>query len=205
MTSDNKLLIVQDGVVEFLPGFLPSHAAAELYKRLEDELDWRAEWLRLGARCVQVPRLVCWYGDPGASYRYSGVSHEPQSWTPTLSALRTRLQAFTGQFFNSALGNYYRTGKDSMGWHADREAELGQNPYIASLSLGGDRLFKLRHKNSGASVDVVLSSGSLLLMHGTLQHHWRHCLPKTSRPVPARINLTFRRILLPRSPGDRCA
>jgi alkylated DNA repair dioxygenase AlkB len=88
-----------------------------------------------------------------------------------------------------------------MGWHADQEPSLGRNPYIASLSLGAERRFKIRHNKSSESVDILLSSGSLLLMGGALQHHWRHCVPKTQKPVDARINLTFRRIIKAASAG----
>ena len=98
--------------------------------------------------------------------------------------------------FNSVLANLYRDGQDSMGWHADKEPELGANPLIVSLSLGGTRRFLLRHKRKGVpGVDLDLEDGSLLWMSGTTQHFWRHAVPKTKRPVAPRINLTFRRIL----------
>jgi alkylated DNA repair dioxygenase AlkB len=91
--------------------------------------------------------------------------------------------------------NYYRGGADSMGWHADDERELGQNPIIASLSLGAARRFKLRHNTNGQKLDIELPPGSLLIMAGAMQHHWQHALPKTARPTLPRLNLTFRHIL----------
>ncbi len=72
---------------------------------------------------------------------------------------------------------------------------MGRNPVIASLSLGQERLFKIRHNNTGETVDIPLADGSLLLMAGALQHHWRHCVPKSAKVTKPRINLTFRRIL----------
>jgi alkylated DNA repair dioxygenase AlkB len=97
--------------------------------------------------------------------------------------------------FNSVLLNLYRDGNDSMGWHSDDEPELGQNPVIGSLSLGGKRRFRLRHRSEkNLKHQLELTSGSFLLMQGTTQHYWQHHIPKTKRPVPPRINLTFRLI-----------
>ena len=93
---------------------------------------------------------------------------------------------------NSVLGNLYRDGRDSMGWHADKENELGPEPHIASLSLGVPRLFKARHNKQYVRVDVELNGGSLLLMRGAFQKHWCHAVPKTRRPIGERIDLTFR-------------
>jgi alkylated DNA repair dioxygenase AlkB len=93
------------------------------------------------------------------------------------------------------LANLYRDGRDSMGYHADNEKELGINPAIASLSLGDSRLFRLHHKKRRENLDIVLEHGDLLVMAGALQHHWVHALPKTRQAKNSRINLTFRRIL----------
>ena len=138
---------------------------------------------------------MCWYGDPDAGYRYSGIDHQPRPWTPELQAIRARVEKQCQCIFNSVLANLYRDGKDSMGCHADDEKELGRNPVIASLSLGDERLFKLHHKNSKATLDIILGHGDLLVMAGTLQHHWQHSVPKTKKFKTGRINLTFRRIL----------
>lgn len=81
-----------------------------------------------------------------------------------------------------------------MGCHADDEKELGQNPVIASLSLGDERLFKLHHKKRKENLDISLGHGDLLVMAGTLQHHWVHSIPKTAKLNGPRINLTFRKI-----------
>ena len=145
-------------------------------------------------RTVRVPRLVCWYGNRNAIYRYSGVEHIPHPWTKSLSELKTRIETFTQRTFNSVLGNLYRNGYDSMGWHSDDEKELGPNPFIASISLGSTRLFKVRHKSSKEQIKLLLPHGSLLTMSGPFQHHWQHSIPKTSAPIAPRINLTFRDI-----------
>jgi alkylated DNA repair dioxygenase AlkB len=142
-----------------------------------------------------VPRLICWYGDRNADYRYSGVNHQPLAWNEQLLSIQQKIESFYPYSFNSVMANLYRNGADSMGCHADDEKELGKNPVIASLSLGEQRILKFRHQNSKAVLDVPLNNGDLLLMAGDIQHHWRHELPKTKKLKVERINLTFRKIV----------
>ena len=71
---------------------------------------------------------------------------------------------------------------------------------IASLSLGAVRKLRFRHRaKSDATRELWLPHGSVLVMRGATQENWRHALPKTQRPVDARINLTFRYIGAPRN------
>jgi len=122
--------------------------------------------------------------------------------------IRQRLADDIGTDFDSVLANLYRDGSDYMGWHSDNEAVLGPQPAIASLSLGAARRFVLKRRKqempvpeggNGSSSDTKLAlelpHGSLLLMRGYTQHHYRHALPRTAKPVGARINLTFRQVL----------
>lgn len=188
-------LTPRDGEAHYFPVFIPRAEADALFDELVARIAWQTEELSLYGKRILVPRRVAWYGDRGAVYRYSGVRHEPIPWLPQLLDLRERVASATQHLFNSVLANYYRDGNDSMGWHADKELELGVNPVIASLSFGAARSFKLQHNKSKQVVDIVLEHGSLLLMSGSLQHHWRHCLPKTRQPASGRVNLTFRRII----------
>ncbi len=163
---------------------------------LDTGIRWQREVLKIFGRAVAVPREVAWYGDPGAAYRYSGLTHEPLPWTPLLNEIRASVEALTGAGFNSVLANRYAGGADSMGWHSDDEPELGPRPVIASLSLGATRKLRFRHRRKAAPpVELWLTHGSLLVMAGATQRHWQHALPKTRRPVGLRINLTFRRIV----------
>lgn len=141
---------------------------------------------------------MCWYGDAGAFYLYSGVSHQPLPWTSALLSIREKVQHYCQLEFNSVLLNLYRDGNDSMGYHADDEKDLGESPVIASLSFGAARLFKLQHKYQKITLDIPLGHGDLLIMAGTLQQHWRHALPKTKQHKTPRINLSFRQILAPK-------
>ena len=144
---------------------------------------------------VDQPRLVAWYGDPGARYKYSGLIVEPQSWTNELLTLKAQVEAASECAFNSVLLNWYRDGRDSMGWHSDDERELGLHPTIASVSLGTERRFLLRRKDDHTCKhEFLLKNGSLIVMRGATQHFWQHQVPKSLRVSQGRINLTFRAI-----------
>jgi alkylated DNA repair dioxygenase AlkB len=148
---------------------------------------------------IAVPRLTAWFGDAETNYTYSGLTMVPEPWTPELLELKSRLEPRArGTTFNSVLLNLYRDGNDSVAWHSDDEPELGRNPVIASLSLGQARSFRLKHDHDDSipPVQIELTHGSLLVMSGALQHHWKHQLPKRrSVNLGPRINLTFRQIL----------
>lgn len=185
-----------DGHACLWQGWLTETEADRLFERLRDELAWEQSIIRTYGREHPIPRLNAWYGEPGASYRYSGRTFEPTPWTPALLEVKTKVEGTTGADFNGVLANYYRDGSDSVSWHSDAEPELGTNPVIASVSLGAERKFVMKHKKRKdiARVDLWLPSGSLLLMTGPTQHYWVHQLPKTTKAVGPRINLTFRLI-----------
>ncbi|MDI1450629.1 alpha-ketoglutarate-dependent dioxygenase AlkB [Polyangium sp. 6x1] len=189
-----RIELLHGGFLLFHDPFLAPDEASAAFDALLAEVPFRQETIRLFGKTILQPRLSAWHGDPGASYTYSGLSLAPNPWTPTLSALRARVEAAAGSTFNSVLVNHYRGGDDSMGKHADDEPELGTNPVIASLSLGARRRFVLEPKKGGDKVTLELGEGNLLVMAGTTQHHYRHGVPKQAGRGP-RMNLTFRRIL----------
>lgn len=189
-----ETLTQRDGLLHLYRNFLPSTVAADLFTILRRELAWAEESIIVFGKSRRVPRLVCWYGDRNITYRYSGVDHLSTPWTASLLDVKQRLEAVTRHPYNSVLGNLYQDGKDSMGWHADNEPVLGATPFIASLSLGAERIFKARHSD-GETIKLPLASGSLLTMSGNFQNYWKHCVPKTALEKSARINLTFRYII----------
>jgi alkylated DNA repair dioxygenase AlkB len=168
-----------------------------LLKQLIEQIPWRTEVINLWGKEHQQPRLTAWFGDPDARYTYSGLSLDPLPWIDLLCELRRRVEGLASASFNSVLLNYYRDHRDSMGMHSDDEPELGKNPTIASVSLGEQRTFVMKHKfkQELRPVHLPLDHGSVLLMKGATQHNWKHGINKVSQPCGPRVNLTFRRIL----------
>jgi len=184
-----------DADVRLVQMFDPAEAQ-RWFERLRAEIPWQQHHIRLFGRQVPAPRLSCWLGDADAVYTYSGMRYEPHAWSAHLAELRAAVCVLCAQSYNSALCNLYRDGRDAMGWHSDDEAELGPGPSIASLSLGAMRRFRLRHRSDPAvKLSIDLAPGSVLLMAGATQRNYRHELPRTSRAVGPRINVTFRTIL----------
>ena len=199
-------LALPDAELALDPAWLRGGEADALFAELRAAIPWHVHRLRLFGREVDSPRLSCWIGDPDASYAYSGTRFQPRPWTDALRPLRKQLQSELGTDFNSVLANLYRDGRDRMGWHSDDERELGGRPLIASLSLGAPRRFVLKRKaahpelvegrdDPSVKLTLELPHGSLLLMGGDTQAHYKHALPATAKPIGARINLTFRRIV----------
>ncbi len=182
--------------LSYLPGFLEPPRAEALFRHLLETVPWRQDAITLFGKTYPQPRLTALYGDAGKPYSYSGITMHPLPLTPALQELRAAVEGVCGQRFSTVLLNLYRDGRDSNGWHADNEPELGPDPVIASLSLGAPRAFHLKHRElKDQRLKWVLEPGSLLLMAGGTQRHWLHQVPKTRRPVGPRINLTFREIL----------
>jgi alkylated DNA repair dioxygenase AlkB len=188
-------LLNRDGEIHYHDSFLTVPAANEWLSKLMRDLQWQEETLFIAGRSVRVPRLTAWYGHPEAKYRYSGRTHDPLAWNQALLTLKDHVEALCGSSFNSVLANFYRNGNDSIGWHADNERELGPRPRIASLSLGAERIFEIRHNLTREILRLPLHSGSLLIMSGDFQSCWQHRIPKQRAILAPRINLTFRHIV----------
>ncbi|MCS6934385.1 MAG: alpha-ketoglutarate-dependent dioxygenase AlkB [Chitinophagales bacterium] len=187
---------LQDGSLAYCEHFLSHADSQRFYGLLLHNISWRQEPITLFGRRVMQPRLTAWYGDEGRQYRYSGITMRPQPWTDELLQLKSLAETACGAQFNSVLLNYYRHGNDSMGWHSDDEPELGINPVIASVSLGAERPFCMRHRlHRHLRLRLTLGNGSLLVMKNETQHYWQHALPKQPRLTQGRINLTFRYII----------
>jgi len=194
--SDHKSIYLQDGIIEYYPHFIEEDNQKILINILLEELDWRQDEIVMFGKKHLVPRLQAWYGDIGRKYAYSGIQLNPKPWNKTLQEIKNKIESKTSFKFNSVLANLYRSGKDSNGWHADNEKELGDNPTIASISLGASRYFHLKHrKDKSMKHKILLESGSLLIMRGAIQHHWLHQIAKTKKEIEPRVNLTFRWIV----------
>ena len=169
----------------------------ELLQHLIEVTPWQSQRVKVWGKSVLQPRLIAWYGDPGATYSYSGVALTPHIWTETIDQLKESIQTVAEHRFNSVLLNYYRDHRDGMGLHSDDEPELGPSPTIASLSLGEERRFQLKHRyrKDLRTVSLPLPNGSLLVSRGNTQRCWKHGIPKQRASCGPRVNLTFRKIL----------
>lgn len=178
------------------PAVFDASTAAAHLAGLLDEVAWERHEFSLYGRTMPMPRLIAMYGPVG--YRYSGIEHRPCPLPPRVAAIRDRVAAVTGRRFNSVLLNLYRDGRDGVSWHRDDDYDHGGQPDIGSVSFGAPRRFQLRD-GAGRRADLVLDSGSLLLMRGEALRRWWHRVPKTARPVGPRVNLTFRYMVRRRS------
>ena len=182
--------------IEHEPTWIPRPEADTLLEALRHELAWEQREVVLFGRRVLQPRLIAWAGDLG--YRYSGQTLEPRAFTPAVERLLWRVRERTGVRFNHVLVNRYRDGSDSMGFHADDEPELGEDPVVASLSLGVPRrlVLKPRRPHGGERHTLDLGRGSLLVMGGTCQRDYYHGVPRQPGVLGERMSLTFRKIFI---------
>ncbi len=177
------------GILRYAKVLLPIKLADEYFSKIQQDCIWEQ---KPGLFGHMQPRLIASYGNKGITYRYSGTLNVALPWTPTLLAIKQRIEAVEGRY-NYCLLNRYRSGQDSMGLHADDEPEMGN--VIGSLSLGATRMFRIRHNKTKETLKFTLGHGSLLIMGGTTQQFWKHEVPKTKQRVGERINLTFRQIV----------
>ncbi len=193
--SEPLILDLSDAEIIYYPKFFDKEQADIIYTELLQEIAWQQDNITVFGKTHPQPRLTALYGNEGKPYSYSNITMQPNPWNTLLQKIKYFIEATTECQFTTVLLNQYRDGKDSNGWHADNEKELGTNPIIASLSFGAERVFQLKHNSiANAKKSIVLEHGSLLLMKGSTQHFWKHQIPKTAKPIGNRINLTFRSI-----------
>ncbi len=195
--TDN--LLPYDGQVNDLGVMIDNPNA--LYHLLLTELPWHADSVTLFGKTHMTTRQIVWMGDENISYRYSGHTRQSVHWSDAVFRIKRSIEQRLANIgikakFNTCLLNYYPSGDDGMGYHADDEKELGYQPIIASLSLGATRKFVLKHKKTQDKVELHLESGQLIVMHGDTQTFWKHTITKTKTVADGRISLTFRYMLL---------
>ncbi|MAU26020.1 MAG: alpha-ketoglutarate-dependent dioxygenase AlkB [Muricauda sp.] len=195
-SAENTKLALVDADIRYYPHFLTASEADCFFDRLLQNIEWRYDDITVFGKTYKQPRLTALYGNNGKPYSYSNIVMWPHSFIEPLTTIKERIEKVAKVEFTTCLLNLYRDGKDSNGWHSDDEKELGRNPVIASVSLGEERYFHLRHKkNKSLKSKLLLQHGSLLLMQGETQHNWQHQIPKTAKRIGPRINLTFRVIV----------
>ena len=161
--------------------FINSSDADRLFSSAINEIPWKTSTIKMYGKEVPIPRLQCWVGDPGCEYAYSGKSLQRYDFFEPLIEIRSLIQNQLGIYFNSVLANLYRDGNDSMGFHAHDEPELGNNPVIASVSLGADRPLIFQNKDKTETKIFDQPHGSLMIMRGATQSTWKHGIRKTKK------------------------
>ncbi|MEO8413349.1 MAG: alpha-ketoglutarate-dependent dioxygenase AlkB [Ginsengibacter sp.] len=187
-----KNLLPCDGDVTYHNRILQPEIATYYLSKLLLNIEWKNDEAIIFGKHIVTKRKAAWYGDNGYAYTYSNITKTALAWTKELLELKNITEKVTGATFNSCLLNLYHSGEEGMAWHSDDESSLGRNAVIASLSLGADRKFAFKHKQTSQTISISLAGGSLLVMKGSTQTNWLHCLPKTKKLKLPRVNLTFR-------------
>ncbi len=188
-------LLPYDGTVNYYGKLLKTDEADFYLTRLLEMIEWRHDEAVIFGKRIMTKRKVAWYGEQPFAYTYSNTTKYALPWTRELQDLKIWVENETGETFNSCLLNLYHSGEEGMAWHSDAEKDLKKNGTIASLSLGAERKFAFRHKQTKEKVELFLEHGSLLVMKDTTQTNWLHRLPPTRKTTKSRVNLTFRTIV----------
>lgn len=188
-------LLPNGGTVNYYGKVLTSKEAIQYFDLLMQNILWKNDEVIIFGKHIVTKRKAAWYGDSDYLYTYSNATKQALPWTEELSRLRQIVEVLVGTKFNSCLLNLYHNGNEGMGWHSDDEKSLGKNNTIASLSLGAERKFLFKHKQTKQIVSLVLEHGSLIVMKEATQRNWLHNLPKSKNIIQSRINLTFRTII----------
>ncbi|MBL4703443.1 MAG: alpha-ketoglutarate-dependent dioxygenase AlkB [Flavobacteriales bacterium] len=194
-TSTTTNILPHDGEVNYYGKILNNENAQSYFDQLLNGIQWENDKAIIFGKLIITKRKVAWYGDKPFEYTYSKTTKRALPWTKELLELKELVEENAGEKFNSCLLNLYHSGDEGMAWHSDAETDLKKNGAIGSLSLGAERKFSFKHKNTNQSVSIILEKGSLLVMKGTTQANWLHRLPPTKKVKTPRINLTFRTIM----------
>jgi alkylated DNA repair dioxygenase AlkB len=185
-------LLSCDGTACYYGPILGPDAAWKYFDTLLNSVAWQHDEAVIFGKHFVTARKVAWYADANYSYTYSGTPKQALTWTSELLQLKALVEKVSGAKFNSCLLNLYHDGNEGMGWHSDDEKALCHHSAIASLSLGAERKFCLKHKRLPLATSIMLEHGSLLVMKDATQSHWLHSVPKSKQIKTPRINLTFR-------------
>jgi alkylated DNA repair dioxygenase AlkB len=188
-------LLPKDGVVQYYGKIISIEKGNQYMDALLNGIEWKNDEVVIYGKRIVTKRKMAWYGEKAFEYKYSNISRTALVWTEELLALKAIVESHTAETYNSCLLNLYHDGTEGMGWHSDDEKDLKKDGAIASFSLGADRKFAFKHKSDKQTLNVILEHGSILLMKGEVQSHWLHSLPKSTRVLKPRINLTFRTIV----------
>ena len=195
--SNNQItnLLPYDGTVLYYGTVMSVAEANHYFNELYNSIQWKHDEAVVFGKHIITNRKVAWYGDRAFDYTYSNTTKKALPWTKELLELKKLAEEKTETTYNSCLLNLYNNGDEGMAWHSDSEKMLQKNGAIASLTLGAERKFAFKHKQTNDATSIILEHGSLLVMKDETQTNWLHRLPPTTKKFMPRINLTFRTII----------
>lgn len=193
--------------IHLIKNYLNDNYADKLFadlKKIQYNSDEDSMVRVMGVR-HKIPRKQTAFGDPGATYHFSGITVAARDWTKKdntidakvaqkLKCISDRAGRTAGATFNYALINNYLDNTNSIGYHSDDEKELGKYPIIAGISLGQERQIYFKSKVTGEVLKITLPHNSLVIMHYPTNKYWAHSIPKTTKKKGQRISLTFRSV-----------
>jgi alkylated DNA repair dioxygenase AlkB len=188
-----RIALGRDSYLDVAKSWLSPSESDELLARLIDELTWERRANLVYGRTTPHARLMAWAGE--LPYTFSGQTLEPRPLASVLQPVHEQVCTALDYDFNHLILNRYEGGHEFIGPHSDNESELGQDPFIAALSLGVTRDFILTSKRKRHIQEKVpLTHGSLIVMGGRCQYRWHHEIPKQPNIAGERVNLTFRKL-----------
>lgn len=196
MNKDFPYIINKEGQAIYFGKIISEEQINVFYEELINKIDWKNEVVVMFGKEITTKRKVAFYSDPNIQYRYSQRTKKGLEWISILLQIKSIVESYTQNQYNACLLNLYHNGNEAMGWHSDNEVEIMPNSSIASISLGAERKFSFKNKTTKETNTILLENGSLLEMKGELQNHWLHSLPKSTKIIMPRINLTFRQMII---------
>ena len=196
MNEDFPYIINKEGQAIYFGKIISEEQINVFFEELINKIDWKNEVVVMFGNEITTKRKVAFYSDPNIQYRYSQRTKKGLEWISILLQIKSIVESYTQTQYNACLLNLYHNGNEAMGWHSDNEVEIMPNSSIASISLGAERKFSFKNKTTKETNTILLENGSLLEMKGELQNHWLHSLPKSTKIIMPRINLTFRQMII---------
>lgn len=195
--------LLPDADLFLIKQYLPKEKADTLFTLLDDSSRFERHNLYfMNGEKLHVTkswRQSYWFG------KYPQATQDCESKLPTdyvknypfpdeVSSIKLDIESQFGMIFNSCLVGRFDDPKDKIGFHTDQSTGMGKNPYVASLSLGRSRKFKIKRIDSGEKLTIILEHGDLIVMGDQSNVKYKHAVPADSEcsSDDPRLNLTFR-------------
>jgi alkylated DNA repair dioxygenase AlkB len=173
------------------PEYHKNFIKEDFYEKLILEIPWINR---------DAPRDECFMSRTDLEYSYGKGfirTYKSVSMTETISAIMEEINSVHDTSYDICFLNYYKSGKEHLGWHADDSPEMDSEHPIGVISFGAER--EIWVKPNGVTGNIpyedryLLNTGSLFVMPSGFQKSNMHKIPKSDRECGGRISLTFRK------------